>query len=91
MTKMTKLQTEQNWKGYTLDELRYRRARKAAETQVSKILLSQRFEALRTGNPVTRSWDTMRDIFSAIGYVNSAVLAFQLFRRLRGLWRVVRH
>ena len=88
MTKMTKLQTEQNWKGYTLDELRYRRARKAAETQVSKILLSQRFEALRTGNP---SWDTMRDIFSAIGYVNSAVLAFQLFRRLRGLWRVVRH
>lgn len=79
-----------DWQGYTLRELRYRRAAAAARVQADRIMLSRQTQALRRGNPVTRSWNTMRDVFSIVGYANSAVLAFQLFRRLRGLWRTLR-
>ncbi|MDE6452785.1 MAG: hypothetical protein K2L27_01120 [Muribaculaceae bacterium] len=79
-----------DWQGYTLRELRYRRAAAAARVQADRIMLSRQAGALRRGNPVTRSWNTMRDVFSIVGYANSAVLAFQLFRRLRGLWRTLR-
>ena len=88
---MTKIKTKEAWRGYTLDELRYRRAHMAAQTQAQRMMLSQQTDALRRGNPVTRSWNTMRDLFSAIGYANSALLAYQLFRRVRGLWRTFRH
>lgn len=77
----------EDWRGYTLDELRYRRAGNAAQMQAGKVMLNHRVNALRRGNPVTRSWQSVRGIFDAIGYVNSAVLAWQLGRRI---WSVVR-
>ncbi|MDE6136511.1 MAG: hypothetical protein K2F97_03455 [Muribaculaceae bacterium] len=88
---LTTLPDNKNWRGYNLRELRYRRARVAADLQAQRIMLSRRTEALRRSNPVTRSWNSMRDLFSIIGYANSAVLAFQLVRRLRSLWRSFRH
>lgn len=91
MPKITILPDNKGWRGYSFDELRYRRARVAANLQVQKVMLASDAGNLRRGNPVTRSWNTMRDIFSAIGYVNSALLAVQLFRRFRGLWRTFRN
>ena len=87
---LTTLPDNKNWRGYSLKELRYRRARVAADLQVQKVMLARRTDALRRGNPITRSWNSMRDLFSVIGYANSAVLAFQLFKRLRGLCRTFR-
>ena len=79
-----------DWKGYTLDELRYRRAAVSARNQVEKTMLSRNFEALRTGNPITRSWQSMQSIFSTIGYVNSAILGWQLLRRVLSVVRTIR-
>lgn len=79
-----------DWRGYTLDELRYRQAAVLARNDAARITARAEFAALRNGNPITRSWHTMRDVFSAIGYVNSLVLGFQLFRRVRGVWRMFR-
>ncbi|MDE6160283.1 MAG: hypothetical protein K2F77_01350 [Muribaculaceae bacterium] len=87
---MTKKKNNGSWQGYNLKELRYRRAYVAAHTQAQRIMLTRQIDAMRRHNPVARSWNTMRDIFSAIGYANSALLAFQLFRRVRGLWRTFR-
>lgn len=75
------------WRGYNLTELRYARARAAAQSAASRITLTSQWHTLRTGNPITRSWKSMRDILSAVGYVNSAIMAWQLVRSLRGVFR----
>ncbi|MDE6499067.1 MAG: hypothetical protein K2L21_10455 [Muribaculaceae bacterium] len=82
--------TNKPWQGYTLDEMRYLRARNTARVAAERIKLARQWNELRTGNPVTRSWRSMRDIFSAIGYANSAVLAWQLGKRVLGLVRTIR-
>lgn len=82
--------TNNDWKGYTLSELQYRRAAVSARNQVDKTLLESNFRALRTGNPITRSWQSMQSIFSTIGYVNSAILGWQLLRRVLAVVRTVR-
>ncbi len=78
------------WQGYTLDEMRYMRARNTARLAAERIKLGQQWADLRSGNPITRSWRGMRQIFSTIGYANSAVLAWQLGRRVLGLVRTIR-
>lgn len=78
------------WRGYSLRELRYVRAGNAARTEADKQMLTKRFDTFRRGNPVTRSWQSARSLFSAIGYVNSAVLAFSLLRRLRNIVRMAK-
>ena len=77
---MTKTKNEP-WRGYTLDELRYRRAYTEANTQVQRMMLTK---------PVTRGWSTLRDILSAVGYVNSALLALRVFKSIRGLRKNLR-
>jgi len=79
------------WRGHTLDELRYRRAHAAAHRQVQRTMLTQQVGDFRRGNPITRRWNSLRDIFSAIGYVNTTVMAWQLGRRIWGLFRTIRH
>lgn len=88
---LTTLPDNNNWRGYNLKQLRYRRARAAADLQARKIMLNRDARSLRRGNPVTRSWNSMRDLFSIIGYANSALLAFQLVKQVRSLWRNFRH
>ena len=86
---MTKNSTD-SWRGYTLDELRYRRAATAAQTQVSRMMLTRQADTLRSGNPITRSWQSARNLLSAIGYVNSALIAFRILRSLRAVFRTAR-
>lgn len=82
--------TNKPWHGYTLDEMRYMRARNTAQVAAERIMLARQWSELRTGNPVTRSWRTMRDVFSTIGYANSAIMAWQLGKRVLGLVRTIR-
>ena len=86
---MTKTKNEP-WRGYTLDELRYRRAYTEANTQVQRMMLTKQVADLRRGNPVTRGWSTLRDILSAVGYVKSALLALRVFKSIRGLRKNLR-
>lgn len=54
------------------------------------MMLTKQVADLRRGNPVTRGWSTLRDILSAVGYVNSALLALRVFKSIRGLRKNLR-
>lgn len=61
----------EDWKGYTIDELRYRRAYVATCSELAKERLSQRVKAVRT-NTLSTAANTASNITKSIPLIGTA-------------------
>ncbi|MCC8176165.1 MAG: hypothetical protein LUC85_07830 [Bacteroidales bacterium] len=91
MSKIVKdhLLAPQKWKGYTIDELRYRQALTAVAIEVEKDRLAAQAgryipgvggSKLTTGSVLSKIW-------GALSYVDYAVIAFTVLRKFMGFRR----
>lgn len=78
------------WKGYTLDELRYMRAYTAARLEINRERLQQNFVAMKDYSPMNKS-GLLGKVLGTLSYIDIAVLtyrigsrAFKTMRFLRG-------
>ena len=70
------------WKGYTLDELRYQRALVSARVEIQKERIVAEVEKIREGAGFTGSGSIWGRMFSSLSYVEYAILAYRLINRL---------
>lgn len=76
------------WKGYTLDELRYRRALVGARIEIEKYRLNALTEQYRNmPQRLTGSGSLVGRVMGAFSYAEYAILGFRLVRRMVKLFR----
>lgn len=69
-----------DWKGYTLEELRFQRAVNSARLEIQKERIATQFNELQTSTGIGGSGWIGR-IFSSFSYLEYGVLAFRLVSR----------
>ncbi len=74
------------WGGYTLEQIAYERALTLARLEVEKDRLAQRSDRMRAGN-FSMSPSIFSRLLSALNYVDYAVIATQLYRKLSPLFK----
>lgn len=75
------------WKGYTLDELRYRRALVEARTEIEKYRLSAMAGQLKERSGFFGSNSLFSRVAGAISYAEYAILAYRMARKVIPLFR----
>lgn len=77
--------SSQKWKGYTLDELRYRRALTGVAIEIEKDRLSRSISSLVPGALKSRTSGAsmLSKAFGALSYVDYAILGWKLFKKLK--------
>lgn len=82
-----------DWKGYTIDELRYMRAYTAARIEISRDRLTSRVAAIKknglTGNAGNGS-SLFSRVLGALGYVDMALIGWKVFRQVFRTFRIFR-
>lgn len=77
------------WRGYNLDELRYRRALTEVAIEIERDRISQSISNAVPNALKGRSSGTsmMSRVFGALNYVDYAVLGWKLIKMIKGLRR----
>ncbi len=78
-----------NFKGYTLDELRYRRAFALAKYEIAKMQMSNTVMSVRQGMSGFGSKGIVGKILGNLNYVDYAILGFRVISKIRK-WRKAR-
>lgn len=80
---------DEQWEGYTLDDLRYRRAYVAARRELEKERLFHNVGSMRNG--VSKSANTvMRRVTSSIPFLEYGVMAFSVGQKVFRLFGKLR-
>lgn len=74
------------WQGYTLEQIAYERAVALARIEIQKNRMDTGTQRMRAGNFSLGS-AMFSKILSALSYVDYAVIAIQLYRRIAPLFR----
>lgn len=78
----------EDWKGYTIDELRYMRAYTAARIEINRDRIVQRASAMKNGNfALTGRSGIVSKVVSSFGYLDMALIAWKVGR---GIFNTVR-
>lgn len=76
------------WKGYTLDELRYRRALTSVAIEIEKDRLQRTFAGvLPSAEKTQKGTSIISKALGALSYVDYAILGWRLFKTLKKLRR----
>lgn len=79
------------WKGYTIEELRYMRAYTAARIEISRDRLMSRLASAKKNGLGTPGGNSMISrLLGAIGYVDMALIGWKVFRRVFKTFRLFR-
>ncbi len=78
---------EDAWRGYTLDELRFRRVLAMTRLELQKESLAQQVDNLRQGRATDGSTSWMTKVMGAFNYFDYAVLAFTVGRKVLHVFR----
>lgn len=79
------------WKGLTLDDIRYRRAINHVRLEIEKErLMSETSQLVGNTTQGFFSSSMARKLFSGFSYLDYGVLAFQIFRQSRKIFRLFR-
>lgn len=65
------------WKGYTLDELRYMRAYTAARLEINRDRMQRNFANLKNAGPVSKS-GILGKILGTLSYLDIALVTFRI-------------
>lgn len=76
-----------DWKGYTLDELRYQRAYTLARLEIEKERISSGFKHLYSSTPGNMGSGIMKKMIGGLNYVDYALIAFKLGKRIYKMFR----
>ncbi len=79
--------TEPKWRGYSIDELRYRRAFTMARLEIAKERLTTTSRRLYGGYGMPATSGIVGKLFGSLNYVDYAVLAFRLGKIVYSLFR----
>lgn len=82
--------SEENWQGYTMDEMMYQKAFLLARMEVSKTKLMNQVADLRSGFPGVASGSIWSKLLSGFSYVDYAVVAFKIGSKVVRLIRTLR-
>lgn len=82
--------SQENWHGYTMDEMMYQKAFLLARMEVSKTRLARSVSDLRSGFPGVKGGSIWSKVLNSFSYVDYAVLAFKLGSRVARLVRAFR-
>lgn len=74
-----------DWRGYDFDQLVYHRLLTQARLEVEKARLTETVASLKQGTPFMSKGFTRR-LFSAFTFVDYAVIAMKLFRKIKPLF-----
>ncbi|MCM1503613.1 MAG: hypothetical protein NC127_00245 [Muribaculum sp.] len=81
--------TPRQWKGLTLEDIRYRRAINHVKMEIEKErLLSQTSQLVGNTTQGIMSSSMARKLFSGFSYIDYGVLAFQLFKQFQRVYRL---
>lgn len=89
--------TDTSWRGYTLEELRYKRAETMARTEIEKYRLSLATERVKESTPLLggSGGGGMLGLLSRSGswisYLEYGLMAYRLFKRITPLFRKKRN
>lgn len=72
---------DKQWKGYTLDELRYQRLSTRINLELEKERLQQRLPSL---NPVEMVAPTVVRVVRSVKYIDLIIIVIRLLRRIFG-------
>lgn len=81
---------QDDWQGYTMDEMMYQKAFLLARMEVSKAKLVNRVSEFKTGFPGVSSGSIWSKVLNGFSYVDYAVLAFKLSSKIVRLVRAIR-
>lgn len=83
MNKESKLtEHHPDWKGYTIDELRYQQAYTQARLEIERERMTASAQSLYSGSIAGKAGGIMGKVLGSLNYVDYAVLAFRLFRKV---------
>lgn len=74
-----------DWRGYDFDQLRYQRLLTKARLEVEKTRIAETAVAFKEGTPFMSKGLTQR-ILSAFTFVDYAVIATKIFRKIKPLF-----
>lgn len=80
---------EREWRGYSLDELRYRRAMALVNIQNEKNRTADGVARLRNGDMLL-SMLGLRRLSGIVDYARYVAVAVRLWRRVARMWRIIR-
>ncbi len=90
MKSITNTPTEQPFKGYTLDELRYQRALVLLKKEFSKQQLTESFKQIKANSPLVAFNGTkgtkssiVGKILKSLDYMDYAMMGYSLFKSIR--------
>jgi len=78
---------QENWNGYSLDELKYRRAYLAARCELEKERLRHNVSTIK-GHTGTSAMSMVRRVSTGIPMLNYSILAFSIGKRA---WKLMKH
>ena len=78
------------WKGYDMDELRYRRAFVIARMEIEKERMSVAARNLYGGTMRQTQTGIMSKVLGSLNYIDYGVLAYRLGKRVFSLFRSLR-
>ncbi|CCX48912.1 MAG: hypothetical protein J6B36_00205 [Muribaculaceae bacterium] len=81
---------QDNWQGYTMEEMMYQKAFLLARMEVSKTKLMNEFSEVRSGMPGVASGSIWSKLLSGFTYVDYAVFAFKIGSKVARLIRTLR-
>ncbi len=75
------------WRGYTLDELRFRRVLSMTKLELQKESVAQQFSNMRKGCTADGAAGMLSRMLGAFNYFEYAIFAFTVGRKLMRLFR----
>lgn len=90
-TDLTATDGRLEWKGYDLDQLRYRRAYVLARSEIERIRLMSRYESLRSGLPSIKTSGVASRMLKGLSYMDYAFLAYKAVTKAMKLFGRRRH
>ena len=80
-----------SWKGFTLEDIRYRRAINTVKMEIEKErLMSETTQLVGNTTQGLFTSATVRKLFSGFSYLDYGVLASQVFRQIQKVFRLFR-
>lgn len=78
---------QSDWKGYTIDELRYQRALNSARLEIQKERLLNEFDTMKGTFGVMQPTGILGKMLKSLNFIDYGIIAFQTVRRLSALFR----
>lgn len=80
-----------DWKGYDIDQIRYRRAYLLARCEIERMKLTARSESLKQGIPNFKTSGVASRMLKGLNYMDYAYLAYKAVSKIAKLSSKLRH